>query len=334
MFRGAELTRLVTMIVFLGVLGMLIVRARDPHTWKWFANQSESTEAADKSPQPDAGSKSVAPGASGKESKEEAAKDKDKEVVTPGPTDEDSEQKADSAEEFQAISDGTVGIQPEEMFAYWRLFLWTEHQSFADMKRRAYRGPIFSDLMQTPDKSRGRLIELDLNVRRVIAYDVDDCPLETRRVYEIWGFTDESQAWPYVVVTAHLPRGIPVGTHVAERARFVGYFFKLHGYYEAGAKPRAKPLRTPFLVGRLQGYPSAVRAPGGSEEIWVGLAMLAIMVLLGGSTVGRYFFGRPAGKREAVRQEHVSQSVHEWIREGRQGDSPAPVVEEDQGEQA
>jgi hypothetical protein len=39
LFRGAEFMRLMTMVVMLFVLGMMIVRARDPDTWKWLVSK-------------------------------------------------------------------------------------------------------------------------------------------------------------------------------------------------------------------------------------------------------------------------------------------------------
>ncbi len=46
LFRGRELLRLMTMIVMLGVVGMLVLRARDPRTWRWFATDNEKVSPA------------------------------------------------------------------------------------------------------------------------------------------------------------------------------------------------------------------------------------------------------------------------------------------------
>jgi hypothetical protein len=42
LFRGSERTRLMTMIVMLGVIAMLMTRANDPHTWKMFAAHEDA----------------------------------------------------------------------------------------------------------------------------------------------------------------------------------------------------------------------------------------------------------------------------------------------------
>ena len=47
---------------------------------------------------------------------------------------------------------------------------------------------------------------------------------------------------------------MPIGPDVYETVTLVGYFFKMQGYMEAGAKPRAAPLQAPLFVGRLIWY--------------------------------------------------------------------------------
>jgi len=315
MFRGSELPRLTAMVVLLAVLGMLIARAREPATWQWFVRDGAASETAGGPP--------------GEAGRKGAPEPPPRETVTAGPTDEDPEQRADAAEEFQAVTDGTVGIQPEEMLIYGRLFYWVEHQSFEALQKRARPDAVFADFMQFPDKNRGKLVRLDLNVRRVLAYDVDDGPPDVRRVYEIWGWSDESKAWLYVVATAHLPEGMPVGPEVYERARFVGYFFKLHGYYEAGAKPRAAPLRAPLLVGRLLWYPPVTQGPSASQDWWTLSAVGGALVLLGGVIVVTYLGSRKAARRRATRQQEAGDAVRQWLRGGFPTGSELPMAEDD-----
>lgn len=291
------------MVVLLGVVGLLMVRARDPATWQWLVRQEPS--AAPSNPPP----------ATAKAKPSNAAQSPPGGPVTPGPTDEDQEQRADAAEEFQAVTDGTIGIQPEEMLAYWRLLLWTEHQSLDMLARRA-RGNVFiTELMQFPEKYRGRLVTLDLNVRRVLAYDVDITPLGKRRLYELWGFTEESKAWLYVAVTAHLPEGMPTGAEVYERVRLTGYFFKLQGYYEAGARPRAPALKAPLLVGRLTRYaPPAVQV-SPQTDLWTGVMVAAAAAGLALIIGWQYVASRRAGQREIARRKEAGRAVRTWLQQ-------------------
>ena len=77
-----------------------------------------------------------------------------------------------------------------------------------------------------------------MNVRRVLSYPAPENSAGIETVYEVWGFTRESQAWLYVVLTAELPPGMATGPNVDERATVAGYFLKLQGYHEAGAAPK------------------------------------------------------------------------------------------------
>src|SRR4029453_7884791 len=98
---------------------------------------------------------------------------------------------------------------------------------------RAERNVAFNQFVQSPDEARGKLYQFDLNVRQVIAYEAPINSAGVEKVYEIRGWRDESKSWLYVVLTAHLPDGFPVGLNIYERAHFAGYFFKVQGYHAA-----------------------------------------------------------------------------------------------------
>jgi hypothetical protein len=196
-------------------------------------------------------------------------------------TDLEPEQREAALEEFQAVTDKTTEIQPEEMAAYWRLLTWVAQQPFGELSKRSKSEFVLNDLMQEPEIHRGELLRLDLNVRRVLAYQVPDNRLGVKQVYEVWGWTSESQAWPYVGVALELPPGFPIGPDVSERAIFCGYFFKLQGYLEAGADPRARPLAAPLLLGRLEARTQPPTPVVGQEGPWlIGLAILAGLMFL------------------------------------------------------
>ena len=90
-----------------------------------------------------------------------------------------------------------------------RVFDWVTQQSFDEMKKRSKKNVTFDDLMRTPDQFRGKLVQIDLNVRQVIRYDEN--PLDSKDLYELRGFTADSRAWLYCVITPELPDGVPVG---------------------------------------------------------------------------------------------------------------------------
>jgi hypothetical protein len=218
----------------------------------------------------------------------------------PGPTDLDPLEREAALEEFQAVSDRTLGIRPEEMGVYWRMFAWTKSQTFAEMSRRAKsrgRQPTFSDFVMSPDVQRGVLVSLKLNVRRVLEVDAPANAYGIEKVYELWGWTEDSQAWLYCMLTAELPPDMPIGMRVEETVRVTGYFFKLQGYLEIGAGPRDKPLAAPLLIGRVdwKGTSAGNKQTARRDWSWLwwigGVAMVYLGLRL---TLPRLFRGKGA----------------------------------------
>jgi len=291
-YRSGGMPRLASMIVMLVILGMLISRAADPRTWTWLTAEPKSKFHA-----------------------EDAAKS-DPEIISPGPTDLDPEERAAAAEEFQAITDRTIELSREEMPAYWRLFSWISHQSLDELQRRASPAVVFNQFVQTPDEQRGKLFRLDLNVRRVLSYEAPPNSAGIAKVYEVWGWTTESKAWLYVVLTAQLPPGMPVGPDVNERAAFAGYFFKLQGYHAAGAGPRDQPLSAPLFIGRLDWMPAPAPAQT-RDDLWWLLALGGIAALYGIARLTiRHFGGNGRSRRPTSAhgdQFPKDDSLRDWL---------------------
>jgi hypothetical protein len=250
MLRGAEMTRLMGGIVMLAVLYMLIVRTGEADMWRWLAPETVAVS-------------------------QEQPKTKTLPPAT-GPTDETPEQAEEARNEFQALSDGGVTLGPEEMEAYDRLVLWVESQSFARLRQRARSDLLFTNFHDEPDKYRGQLVTLDLNVRRILDGGKNR---DGTQLYEVWGFTRESLDRLYVAVVVDLPKGMPIGPSVYENVRFAGYFLKLQGYHSAGVKPGTVPDRAPLLIGRLQ-WEHAAAAPAENSREWIWAAALLAAIAL------------------------------------------------------
>ncbi|MGW8257204.1 MAG: hypothetical protein ACWGMZ_06955 [Thermoguttaceae bacterium] len=278
-FQGNEFMRLMSMIVMLAVIFMLIRRSSDPNTWTWLAAGAYSSDEATTQSAPE---KAVA--AQDKEDKlstTAAASDKHRAAIPkPEPlTDLVPEEKAAAAEEFQAVTDGTLNLSRIELNAYDRLLHWTENQTFEEMLSRAQKKLDFNQFFQAPDKYRGELFRLDLT-----AYLIRKSPQNFNglELYEVWGSTDQSRVWVYDAVVIDLPKGLAVGKEIHEKVTVVGYFFKLQGYLEAGAKPRAAPLQAPMFIGRLVWRPRAMPRAHRSDWYWglgLLLAFLAFIII-------------------------------------------------------
>jgi hypothetical protein len=253
MFRGAERMRLITAVLMLVVLYLLITQARNVDAWRWLAPEEPK----------------VAQGSSQEPPK--------KLPDATGPTDEDSDQEEEAKNEFQAITDGSLTLGPEEMEPYDRLVFWVKNQSYARLRQRARSNLLFTHLHDEPDKYRGQVVSMELTVRRILDAGKNRDGIQ---LYEVWGVSAESRDRLYVAIVVDLPKGMPIGASVHEKSRFVGYFFKLQGYHASGAKLGAVPEKTPLLIGRLQWEPVAVPKVNNTWDSTVGLSLLVIFGLV------------------------------------------------------
>lgn len=245
-------------LVMLGALvWMLWSGARDPQNWKWLAPEQDNQTAI-----------STPVHNPSLETSPET-----EEPQFAGPVDSDGEQQEAAEEEFQAVSDGTLELQKEEMPAYWRLFLWTKSQSPQQMLKRATNQISLDDLLRRSSSQRGKLIKLDLNLRRALSYEAPLNDVGVTNVNEIWGWSEATKSWLYVGVTAELPKNMPRGAEIYERVTFVGYFLKVQGYQAAKSRPNEKPLSAPLLVGRIIWHPAPVAAAPKEDPWWMWLGM-------------------------------------------------------------
>ncbi len=281
MFSGGEMLRLLSMITMLVVIAMLMSRARDPSVWRWLAsdeaaepesNAAEPMTAEASSHAADAKAPSAtAASATPAQSPGDSTTGVDSPSPAPGLaalTDQDGEEWDAFKEEALALDDFTFFFQREEMEAYDRLVRWVLRQTFEGMWQRAgqERGKVtFNDFVQHRKQLRGKLVRLDLHLRRVLKM-----PEKTRdgaELYEAWGYTTQSGGWLYSVVIVDKPNDLPVGELIQEDVRVAGYFLKMLSYHSALSKPGDKPLYAPVLVGRvLRVKPPA---PPPSETAWV-----------------------------------------------------------------
>jgi hypothetical protein len=304
--------RLLSMLLTLAVLYMLLVWARDPNTWRWFADDPKAVEGgqdfAKAGPEPEANAKDQA--AEPQPAAEPAAK---------GPTDEDPDEQAAARDEFQAITDKTLGIQPVEMVPYNRVLQWVVNQPISLMRKRARTDLTFNDFMLTPDKFRGALVEvvLDAKMVRTSEFRASD----GTDLFEVWGITADSGSWLYDTMVVGLPEGMPVASRINERVRFVGYFFKLQGYHEANAKPRAPPLAAPMFIGRLIWIQTPPAAPAQWDASWTAVVAAGFGLVVGVHLL--WLFLRP--KRRASTMEPIGKpkpgamTLDEWFEKAEEG---------------
>lgn len=289
MFRGGELPRIMGGILMLFILYMLYGWMRDVNTWRCLAKDEETVAANPSGTEPS-------------------------EPPTPlpeatGPTDEDQDQVEEATNEFQVLVDGGLSLQREEMEAYDRLVEWVKNQSFDRLYRRGKKDLWYSDLCSTPDRYRGAIVALNLEVRRAKSVDENRYGVP---LHEAWALTDESRGRLYDIVVIDYPKEMPVGFKVYAKAKFAGYFLKLQGYESGGAKPGQAPDKAPLLIGRLKWEPMAVAAPPTNpEQEWMwGLALLAVIGAVFGA---RFVYYKWIRKKPEIRAENVPAATGEVI---------------------
>jgi hypothetical protein len=290
MFRGAELIRLLTGIVMLAVLFLFI------------SNQHNAGRA----------SVATKPSAVSQESSQKTPK-----PLPPatGPTDEDPKEASAARYEYQALTDGTMTLGPEEMEAYDRLVRWVNSQSFARLDRRAKKGLRYTDLYDDAEKHRGELIAFDLEVRAAgdAGKTRDGIP-----VHDAWAATDESRSRLYSLIVVDYPPQMPTGYNIRAKARFAGYLLKLQGYQPGSAKPGQAPEKAPLLIGRLQREPSATMLPptdGWQEWMWV-IGLLVILGLVWGFRwIYFTWIRRPPVSRSYIREAAPGEviPIEQWL---------------------
>jgi hypothetical protein len=149
------------------------------------------------------------------------------------------------------VSDNALRMAKLEMPAYWELVKRSVNSSYETMRSASKSGYKFNDFYSHPASHRGELVELEITVRRVTRYPSEtNNPAGVGGVYEVWGSTEQSHAWLYVLVTAELPSGFSEESMLKRKAKFVGYFMKILAYQPGNAFPNAKPLAAPMFIGR------------------------------------------------------------------------------------
>jgi hypothetical protein len=262
--------RLVSLLMAVAVLWMLYEQLKDPATWRLIADDREIS----KSDQPLKPEVNVA------------------ENLVPGPNDQDDDEVAAAASQFEAIDDKTV-LKTREMAAYWRLLTWSRTQPLSELENRAERDVPFTLLWEQPEKYRGKLIRIRMHVKRVLEHEFPENPLGVKSVYEAWGPTEETQTFPYVVVLAELPPGLPVGTDARSEIVFVGYFLKLMSYKAVDNNSRAAPL----LMGRARLVSTPPAAKTSKSDPWIiPVVLVAAVALIGLTVLGARAKGKPKAK--------------------------------------
>ena len=294
--------------MLLVVVGMLMVQARNASLWRWAANVAEDESKP---------AQAVA--------NTNAAVDDDNrfiETLVTGPNDQQAFEQSQAEYQFQAVTDKAPN-SAEEMPSYWRLMRWSMTESFDDLWERAHKDRYFTHLGQTPEKHRGELIAMTLQLHRAVPHPPErqKNAAGVEQVYEVWGVTDESRTGLYCLLFYDLPPQFPMRPRIHEKVQFVGYFLKLISYEDALGKTRWAPL----LIGRLRLKENSAQFAQRQKESEARLLPWVLggaVVLFAGLAIWtrRYLAASSVSGLESVTTDH--QAIEHWLETGGEDDSP------------
>lgn len=263
---GIPAGRTLSLVLLLFIVGLCVLRARQPGFWTWIAidDSRQLVLSAQDLPQNQLHTMVKAHKAS-------AETGAATQVINNTLPDEWSSFTA----ETQPIEDRQA-LQQVDMPAYWRLMSWAKSESFLELLQRANPHVLFVNLWEEPQVHRGQPVRLRLNVRRVLSYQAGENNLGITQLYEAWGWTTDSKSFPYVVVFPELPAGLPLGADVNAEVEFAGYFLKVMAY-DAYETRRGAPL----LIGQLRLLqPTATNSPTWPQPreliLWAGGLLTAV----------------------------------------------------------
>jgi hypothetical protein len=180
--------------------------------------------------------------------------------------------------DFEALTDGTLNCSSQEMPAYWRLLQWSHQPAESELDRAAFSRVSFNDLVNRPCELRGAAVQVDLHVCRVTSYDAPQNRLGIDRLYEVWGWSEDSRGSLYIAVTTELPAGLPTGEVVTGTATLCGYFYKVQGYVAAGSTVRGQLSAAPLIIGGLETRTAPAAALARPSELWLTGAGLVLAI--------------------------------------------------------
>ena len=153
------------------------------------------------------------------------------------------------------VSDNTLVSHKRESPAYFALIKELLDQTPDQLRAKARENPRFHDFYANPANHRGEIVHLALNLRRVLEIDIkNENEAGVKKLYELWGWTDEAKAWMYCCIAPELPPEVALGD-VQQRIELTGYFFKMQAYQPGDAAPNAKNLVAPLILGRIVASP-------------------------------------------------------------------------------
>lgn len=176
---------------------------------------------------------------------------------------------------FSIVTDKSLELKKREMPGYWSLFKFFTDKTI-DLLKDEYRySRDIRQLYSHPSDHRGDLVYQRLTVRRI-----DKDP--NSPVYEIWCSHDSSPFWLQVLITDRISTsnsGEDQKALIGKQIEFIGFFYKLHGFYPAKSRPNDKPSVAPLFIGLMKSLEKGTDVEASPKAISVSIRPMAIVLV-------------------------------------------------------
>lgn len=146
------------------------------------------------------------------------------------------------------------------------------------VRKHARSDVTFAMLLDDPDRYRGEILSLRGRLRRLIQYPAPPNEYGIPITYEGWLYTQDARQFPYTLIFATPPEGIPTGTAIHVNCEVVGYFLGWWRYDTAEGKPTSAPY---IMVSSIRKLDSSLPSRGPAIPMrWVAIATAIVATVV------------------------------------------------------
>ncbi|PHS03405.1 MAG: hypothetical protein COA78_18070 [Blastopirellula sp.] len=262
---------------------VLMYEASKPKNWNWFFNRGQENPSAELAPIDPTGAqvneintllpRKAVEAESGIEGEFRIVKEEPKTRLTPYTMN----QHGDKAEAewlpgiepdyYQKVEDDTFFIL-KDRDAWQNTFQVLRDTDQEDLEKAKALPAQFAQLHLQPTQYRGKLVELDGTIRRVVKASTQENDLGIPHYWQLWLFSDRHTS-PIVIYALELPEDFPQGETIYQPVSLRGVFFKRWAYSAKGGTMTA-PL---VLAKQIQWDRPQERNVLSSTQIIIGVSI-------------------------------------------------------------
>ena len=245
------------LVMSLGLVVVLMIEARDPAHFAWFAVLTDEPMPIDNRLTPLRAENEI-PGTFVSPREVEAEEDTTGRYF-PGV----------KPKYFESIRDDTT-FRYQERKAWFNLLEVLDRNDEATLRKASTGRVAFAQLFKQSDDYRGELVTLLGSIRRAHRLSVPKLSVPKlnapkneygiAQYYRMWLWTDDNRTSPMVIYCLYLPEGFPTGMDVSEEVEITGFFFKRWAY-QAKDSLRTAPTVLARTVHWHKATPIAASAP-------------------------------------------------------------------------